>query len=76
MPSLRVSMRRTPAMGNHMNNLEVPNRMKLHAGKLRFNLLDSGSGEPTLLFLHYWGGSARTWKCVTERLSAEFRCIA
>lgn len=27
----------------------------------------SGAG-PTLVFLHYWGGSARTWELVTERL--------
>lgn len=59
-----------------MNNLEVPKRMKLKAGELSFNVLDSGSGEPTLVFLHYWGGSARTWNGVTERLSADVRCIA
>jgi hypothetical protein len=34
--------------------------MKLKAGELSFNVLESGSGEPALLFLHYWGGSART----------------
>lgn len=50
--------------------------MKLHAGELSFHVSDSGSGEPTLLFLHYWGGSARIWNAVTERLSADFRCIA
>ena len=27
-----------------------------------------GSG-PTLVFLHYWGGSARTWTLVTDRLA-------
>jgi 3-oxoadipate enol-lactonase len=61
---------------NQMNNQRVPKQMKLRAGELSFNVLDSGSGEPTLLFLHYWGGSARTWNSVTERLSADFRCIA
>jgi hypothetical protein len=30
--------------------------MKLKAGHLSFNVLESGSGEPALLFLHYWGG--------------------
>jgi hypothetical protein len=34
--------------------------MKLKAGDLSFNVLESGSREPALLFLHYWGGSART----------------
>ncbi|MEW2220604.1 alpha/beta hydrolase [Streptomyces sp. NPDC006990] len=28
----------------------------------------SGAG-PTLVFLHYWGGSARTWNLVVERLA-------
>lgn len=29
---------------------------------------DSGRDEPALVFLHYWGGSARTWSPVTRRL--------
>ena len=28
------------------------------AGELSFNVLDTASGEPALLFLHYWGGSS------------------
>jgi 3-oxoadipate enol-lactonase len=50
--------------------------MKLRAGELSFKVLDIGSGEPALLFLHYWGGSARTWNTVTRWLSADFRCVA
>ena len=50
--------------------------MKVKAGTLSFNLLDSGSGEPALLFLHYWGGSARTWQRVIANLGRDFRCIA
>ncbi len=50
--------------------------MKLKAGELSFNVLESGSGEPALLFLHYWGGSARTWNAVASQLSREFLCIA
>jgi pimeloyl-ACP methyl ester carboxylesterase len=50
--------------------------MRLKAGELSFNVLETGSGEPTLLFLHYWGGSARTWNAVTAQLSTNFRCIA
>jgi len=50
--------------------------MKLRAGEFSFNVMDNGSGEPTLLFLHYWGGSARTWNAVISELSANFRCIA
>ena len=29
--------------------------MKLKAGQLSFKVPESGSGEPALLFLHYWG---------------------
>jgi hypothetical protein len=38
--------------------------MKLKAGKLAFNVSDTGAGEPALVFLHYWGRSARTWSAV------------
>jgi len=50
--------------------------MRLEAGELSFNVLEAGSGEPALLFLHYCGGSARTWNAVTLRLSTDLRCIA
>jgi pimeloyl-ACP methyl ester carboxylesterase len=50
--------------------------MKIKIGTLSLNVLESGAGEPTLLFLHYWGGSARTWNRVIEQLCSTFRCIA
>ena len=33
-------------------------------------------GGPSLLFLHYWGGSAATWRWVIARLHHEVRCVA
>jgi pimeloyl-ACP methyl ester carboxylesterase len=27
---------------------------------------ETGEGEPALLFLHYWGGSSRTWSSVMQ----------
>jgi len=30
-------------------------------------VVESGAGEPALIFLHYWGGSSRTWRGVIER---------
>jgi pimeloyl-ACP methyl ester carboxylesterase len=36
----------------------------------------SGAGEPALVFLHYWGGSSRTWRGVIDRLGGKPRCIA
>jgi hypothetical protein len=50
--------------------------MKPKAGDLSFNVLESGSREPALLFFHYWGGSARTWNAVISELPTSFRCIA
>jgi pimeloyl-ACP methyl ester carboxylesterase len=37
---------------------------------------DSGTGEPSLVFLHYWGGSARTWQSVINGLAPHRRCVA
>ena len=37
---------------------------------------ESGAGEPALIFLHYWGGSSRTWRSVIDRLGGRPRCIA
>ncbi|MBY8887075.1 alpha/beta hydrolase [Streptomyces sp. PTM05] len=33
------------------------------------------TGAPTLVFLHYWGGSAATWDAVVERLPATRRTV-
>jgi len=38
--------------------------------------LDAGKGDPTLVFLSFWGGSSRTWAPVMEGLSATNRCVA
>lgn len=42
----------------------------------RIACIDRGAGETALLFLHYWGGSARTWTRVVDELEAEARCLA
>jgi len=49
---------------------------KLHANGLDFSVRDSGRDEPAFVFVHYWGGTGRTWDLVAERLSAQHRCIA
>jgi pimeloyl-ACP methyl ester carboxylesterase len=40
------------------------------------NVVDVGRGAPALVFLHYWGGSSRTWTPVIEHLSNTHRCVA
>ena len=32
-----------------------------------------GTAEPALLFLHYWGGTSRTWRKVTAELEGSSR---
>ena len=40
------------------------------------NYTDTLNGNKTLLFLHYFGGSSRTWIPVIEKLKDRYRCIA
>lgn len=46
--------------------------------KHEMNLLpytERGTGEPVLLFLHFFGSSQREWRHVTEQLQSDFRCV-
>ena len=38
-------------------------------------VVDAGRDEPALVFLHYWGGSARTWQPVVARLPDLIRTV-
>jgi len=42
--------------------------MKIHTNGIDLNVDVSGSGATALLYLHYWGGSARTWRPVIAAL--------
>jgi pimeloyl-ACP methyl ester carboxylesterase len=35
-----------------------------------------GEGSPTLMFLHYWGSSERTWRPVVRHLAASYSRVA
>lgn len=50
--------------------------LSLRIGELDFHFEDQGQGVPTLLFIHSWGGSRRTWSEVINRLSNLYRCVA
>ncbi|WP_198283309.1 alpha/beta fold hydrolase [Sphingomonas sp. PAMC 26617] len=39
-------------------------------------MIEAGKGGPTLVFLHYWGGSSRTWSAVVADLAAYHRCVS
>jgi pimeloyl-ACP methyl ester carboxylesterase len=50
--------------------------MKRTTNGIQLNVRDEGKGEPSLLFLHYWGGSSCTWDPVINSLKTDFRCVA
>ena len=37
---------------------------------------EAGTAEPALVFLHYWGGTSRTWRKVTAELEVQFKTLA
>ncbi|VVD73776.1 alpha/beta fold hydrolase [Pandoraea terrigena] len=43
---------------------------------VKLHVEDLGINAPALVFLHYWGGSSRTWRHVTQSLRPAFRTIA
>lgn len=50
--------------------------MKIRANGIRINVRDRGQGTPSLVFLHYWGGSSRTWNEVIDQLADQHQTIA
>lgn len=40
------------------------------------HFVESGEGEIALVFLHYFGGSSKTWRALIGELSGEYNCIA
>jgi 3-oxoadipate enol-lactonase len=49
---------------------------QIDTGTASIHVTQAGDGAPALVFLHYWGGSSRTWRPVIEQLSSSSRCIA
>jgi len=50
--------------------------MMLRANGIDLHVEQRGAGSPALIFLHYWGGSSRTWRHVVDRMAPDFRTIA
>src|SRR5271156_4399957 len=48
----------------------------IRVGQLEIHAEEVGEGSPALVFIHYWGGSRRTWSQVIAPLVSRFRCIA
>jgi len=49
--------------------------MKIESNGVALHVEDRGAGNPSLVFLHYYGGSSRTWKHVPAKLAPIFRTI-
>jgi pimeloyl-ACP methyl ester carboxylesterase len=49
---------------------------RVRVGQSEVYAEEQGEGSPTLVFLHYWGGSRRTWSGVVAELANRHRCIA
>ena len=49
--------------------------MKVASNGIAIHTEERGTGALSLVFLHYWGGSSRTWKYVTAKLAPTFRTI-
>lgn len=49
--------------------------MKVRTKEIELHVEQRGAGAPALVFLHYWGGSSRTWRHVVDALSPEFRTV-
>ena len=56
-------------------NLILPD-VRLHYLRTETPLSSPTSDQPTLVFLHYFGGSSRTWLPVIARLADHFPCVA
>lgn len=50
--------------------------MKHTVNGVSLNVLEKGQGSVTLIFLHYFGGSALEWQSVMNALAGRYRCIA
>lgn len=49
--------------------------MKRIVEGISLNAEEKGNGEISLVFLHYWGGTHRTWNRVTEKLAGSFHTV-
>jgi pimeloyl-ACP methyl ester carboxylesterase len=51
-------------------------RMKVRTNGIELHVEQRGAGAPALVFLHYWGGSSRTWSKVVDILAPTRQCVA
>jgi pimeloyl-ACP methyl ester carboxylesterase len=50
--------------------------MTIMSNGMGLHIEDQGAGMRALVFLHYWGGSSRTWRHVISALDGAYRTVA
>jgi pimeloyl-ACP methyl ester carboxylesterase len=50
--------------------------MKVLSNGVNIHVREVGQGDTAVVFLHYYGGSSRTWHHVTDALSGRFHTVA
>ena len=50
--------------------------MKVATNGITIHVEEQGAGDLSLVFLHYYGGSSRTWKHVVTALEGQFHTVA
>ena len=50
--------------------------MKIASNGIQLHVEEQGSGDLALIFLHYWGGTSRTWRKVMAALPTSYRSLA
>ena len=50
--------------------------MEIRAGGMCFHAQEIGTGDVTLVLLHYFGGSSRSWQEMLPGLCGAYRCLA
>ncbi len=50
--------------------------MHIQTSGTTIHVRQQGDGDFALVFLHYWGGSSRTWDIVASELKSRYRIIA
>ena len=50
--------------------------MMIVSNGIELHIEQRGAGAPAVVFLHYWGGSSRTWRHVVDALAPDVRTIA
>jgi|GEM_PF-236449 len=50
--------------------------MDIQSNGVRIHVTQQGDGDLAIVFLHYYGGSSRTWRFVMDALSSRVRTVA